>query len=36
VLEDEATTDLEKFITIINNPQWIEMARREIEELKSK
>ncbi|MEE9399447.1 MAG: tetratricopeptide repeat protein [Dehalococcoidales bacterium] len=29
----EAIADFEKFITLTNNPRWIEMARKEIEEL---
>ena len=29
----DAIADFEKFITLTDNPQWIEMARQEIEEL---
>jgi len=29
----EAIADFEKFITLTTNPQWIEMARQQIEEL---
>ena len=29
----EAIADFEKFITLTDNPQWIEMARQQIEEL---
>ena len=29
----EAIADFEKFITLVDNPQWIEMARQQIEEL---
>jgi tetratricopeptide (TPR) repeat protein len=29
----EAIADFEKFITLIDNPQWIEMARQQIEKI---
>ena len=31
--KDEAIADFEKFITLTDNPEWIETARQEIEEL---
>jgi len=30
----EAIADFERFVTLTNNPQWIQMARQRIEELK--
>ena len=31
--EAEALADFRKFISLTNNPQWIEMAKQQIEEL---
>lgn len=32
--KSEAITDFEKSITLTDNPQWVKMARQQIEELK--
>jgi regulator of sirC expression with transglutaminase-like and TPR domain len=32
-MKAEALADFEKFISLTDNPEWIEMARQEIEEL---